>query len=329
MGYKFQNELLQAAEELIRMLKHEDILADVIHDSFRDYTMKVSVSRNGKSFGNVNLYYSPKKDLYSFRTHELRDKSVASALEKCWQQLFAESNNADHSGYQIYVDGSFLNGAVGYGVVILRNNEIIKELFGLVPPVFVQGTHQVAGELFAIEKALEWCQKNSIGQVPIFYDYKGIEKWASGEWKAKQPLTQEYVRLVRNCGINICWHKVNSHTGDRWNERADELAKRGAGSASSKQEDSNLDLENKANGFIQFLKDRGYEAKLKGLYDNSSCAKIQVSAANMDIGYVNIYCTKKVPFLPKYHELKNKFYEDKLDLLWQEYHYGERLLPFQ
>lgn len=330
MEHKYQDELLQAAEELIQLLKYEGICAVVTQNSLRDYTIKVSISKDGRSFGNVNLYYSPKKDSYSFRMHELRDKSIAPELEKCWQQMFLASDDATCEAYQIYVDGSFLNGSVGYGVVILKNGEVVEELSGPVPAASVQGTRQIAGELFAAEQAIQWCQRNSVQEIAIFYDYKGVEKWASGEWKTEHPLTQKYAELVRNCGIHIHWHKVDSHTGNRWNERADELAKKGVGSLSSRpdtEEDAVLELENESEGFIQFLKEHGYEAQLKGVYGNSDCVKIEVLEKRRNIGYVNIYRTKKAPFLPRYHELRDKSYEDRLDSLWQEYYYGERQLP--
>ena len=330
MGYKFQDELLRVSENFIRLLKDKRISASIGENSFRDYTVKVSVSKDDKSFGNVNIYYSPRKNSYSFRVHELKDKSIVPELEECWQQLSTATDDATCEVHQIYVDGSFLDRSVGYGVVILENGKVVEELFGPVPAEFVHGARNVAGELFATRKAISWCQENSVKIVSIFYDCEGIEKWATGKWKTKQKLTQEYAELVRNSGLKIRWHKVDSHTGNRWNERADELAKMGAGASSQESEiveDPYAGLESKANEFVEFLNDHGYKAELKGIYGNSDCAKIEISEADKSIGYVNIYSTKRVPFLPRYHELRDASYEDKLDALWQEYHYGERQLP--
>ncbi len=66
---------------------------------------------------------------------------------------------------------------------------------------------------------------------------------------------------------------------------------------------------------------------MKGIY-NSHCAKIEVSKENKPIGHINIYHTIKKPFSPKYHELKDKSFKDKLDLLWQEYHKGRTQLEY-
>ena len=45
MGYKFQNELLQTAEELIRVLKAEGIIAAIVQDSFRDLPSPLEILR--------------------------------------------------------------------------------------------------------------------------------------------------------------------------------------------------------------------------------------------------------------------------------------------
>jgi viroplasmin and RNaseH domain-containing protein len=224
--------------------------------------------------------------------------------------------------YQIYVDGSKLNESVGYGVVILRNGEFINEIYGTVPEDYVQGTNQIAGELFAVRKAIEWCWENSVKEVSIFYDCIGIKKWATGEWKTKHPQTQEYAEFVRSSLIKIDWHKVDSHTGDVWNERADKLAKSGSITTEDVQPP---DLQNETQGFAKFLESNGYKAILKGIY-NSNCAKIQVREGDNDFGYVNIYLTKKNELTPRYHELKDNSYEAILDSLWNDYRYGEKQL---
>jgi len=224
--------------------------------------------------------------------------------------------------YQIYVDGSKLNESVGYGVVILLNGEVINELHGTVPEDYVQGTNQIAGELFAVRKAIEWCWENSVKEISIFYDCIGIKNWATGEWKTKHPQTQEYAEFVRNSLLKIDWHKVDSHTGDVWNERADKLAKSGSITTGEIQPP---DLKNETQGFTKFLGSNGYKVMLKGIY-NSNCAKIQIQKEDKDFGYVNIYLTKKNELMPRYHELKDNSYEAILDSLWNDYRYGEKQL---
>jgi viroplasmin and RNaseH domain-containing protein len=318
MQYKFQNKLLQKAEELTNSLKSQGICADIDRGSLRDYNIKISLSVDDRSFGKANIYYSPRKDSYSLKLHELKDESIVPKLEEIWENLSNIHEDVKSHLHTIYVDGSFINGSVGYGVVILKDNEVIEELFGSIPDELASDTWQVAGEIFATEQAVKWCQRNSIEEVNIFYDYIGIEKWATGKWQTKQNITNDYAHFMRNCGVRIHWHKVNSHTGVRWNERADELAKKGANSALP---EGNADgkLENIAEGFAHFLRENGYDANVKGFYNNSRCAKIEISEENMQLGYLNIYHTKKIPFLIRYHELKDGNFEGKFDALWRNY----------
>ena len=65
----------------------------------------------------------------------------------------------------------------------------------------------------------------------IYYDYEGIKKWASGEWKANKALTKfysEYIAAAKNV-IKIEFEHVKAHTGIDGNEEADCLAKEAVG----------------------------------------------------------------------------------------------------
>ena len=65
----------------------------------------------------------------------------------------------------------------------------------------------------------------------IYYDYMGIEKWAIGEWKANKKLTQYYADKMAKYRklLPIVFMKVEAHTGDFYNEQADQLAKKAVG----------------------------------------------------------------------------------------------------
>lgn len=227
MSYKFEKELRKRALEFISSLEKSSVKGDICEDSFRDYTVKVSIVKDGVFYGNVNLYYSPRKDIHTMKTHELRDKSIVSELENSWYGKTIVSEVKNEKGYHIYVDGSYFNGIVGYGLVILKDGKVIKECSGSVSEKDACGTHQVAGELVAAGNGITWCRENDVKEVSIFYDYEGIEKWATGEWQTKQDFTRRYKEFIQKCSVRISWHKVDSHRGNRWNERADRLAKKG------------------------------------------------------------------------------------------------------
>ena len=127
---------------------------------------------------------------------------------------------------EAYVDGSYREGKVGWGAVIVKNGELYGEFSGVMNDDEVQGTRQVAGELRAVEETLFWCKEQKVSEISIYYDYAGIREWVTGAWKAKKEVTQKYRDHVRSCGIKITWVKVKSHSGNKFNDKADSLARK-------------------------------------------------------------------------------------------------------
>ena len=70
---------------------------------------------------------------------------------------------------------------------------------------------------------------NGFQSVEIRYDYQGIEKWVTGEWRSKTELTGKYAASMREWGksISIRFTKVAAHTNVTYNELADKMAKTG------------------------------------------------------------------------------------------------------
>jgi viroplasmin and RNaseH domain-containing protein len=218
------------------------------------------------------------------------------------------------------VDGSHINGATGYGAVILKDGEVIEELSGAVTDSSLAETRQVAGELRAVEEALSWCKRNGVNEVSIFYDYDGIEKWATGAWKTNQALTQGYARAVGSSPIRIRWRKVTSHTGDRWNDRADLLAKRGAGTALPAASDDRLmtQLSGAADGFIEFLMLNGIDATFERVF-NEQFARIRILEQERAVGIFDLYNTRKKRLSPYLHAFNSDSLKSRVEELWGEF----------
>jgi ribonuclease H-related protein len=329
VGYLFEEKLRARATAFIAALCRADISGEVVVDSFRDYTVKVAVSSGGRDYGNVSLYFSPKANAFSLKTHELKDKSFAARLEACWHDE-ARGDEAPARGWQLYVDGSYINSVTGYGVVILQDGVVVAELCGPVASAEVGGTRQVAGELRAVEAGLRWCAQHEVGEVEIFYDYYGVEKWATGAWKANQRLTQTYGQTVRQSGIRIRWRKVAAHTGNRWNERADQLAKQGAlaqlggRSAADADDEAPTDplmialLDRKAR-FIEFLMVKGIDAAFERLYNNQFARLLIRDEDEKTLGYFDLYHTRRKPYTPYLHGFKDADLKARLNALWREF----------
>lgn len=128
-----------------------------------------------------------------------------------------------------YVDGSFevSLGRYAYGCVILTpDGEIIRESGSGNNPESA-ALRNVTGEMLGAMYAVQWCIRNGYQEVDIRYDYMGIEMWATGGWKAKNPLTQKYAEYMQRQAqkIKITFQKIAAHTGNKYNEEADQLAK--------------------------------------------------------------------------------------------------------
>lgn len=135
----------------------------------------------------------------------------------------------------VYVDGSFDEkiGKYAFGCVIITpSGEVIREYGNGDDPDSV-ALRNVTGEMLGAMFAVNWCDKNGYSAIKICYDYLGIEKWVTGEWKAKNSLTQKYAEFMqdRNKRISISFEKIAAHTGNRYNEEADKLAKEALTSA--------------------------------------------------------------------------------------------------
>ena len=128
-----------------------------------------------------------------------------------------------------YVDGSFEKsiGRYAFGCVLLTpDGQEIRESGSGSDPAGV-AIRNVAGEMLGAMNAVKWAQDNGYPAVEIRYDYEGVEKWVTGVWRAKTPLTSKYAVHMQEAGkkIQISFCKVAAHTGNHYNEEADQLAK--------------------------------------------------------------------------------------------------------
>ncbi|OVE73937.1 hypothetical protein BVX94_02360 [bacterium B17] len=345
MAKEVAEKLMSRAEELVAVLVDSGQDSSVNKDSLRDYSIKVDLSFHGR----VVIYYSPKKDKFSYQLEKVTDDEVKAVVDLAWtskdstKPSLPAERDVDTSGVQIYVDGSYINDSVGYGAVAVEQDKAVWETCGSVPPEEAGTTRQVAGELKATIEALEWCKSKNIQQVCIFYDYKGIEDWATGTWKAKNAVTQQYAQYISSLDVNIQWVKVESHTGDRWNEYADKLAKKGAGTSSNAPKQQDLygvfdDLTKRIKSILaanDFLCETKQDKK-----DPCYHRQITISKNDNSLGYINIYATDKKGAYVLFHEVKdteqrcaleallNPDPTAKCDIFAEIEHYYAELKPF-
>lgn len=136
-------------------------------------------------------------------------------------------------GLTIYVDGSFSvqKGNFSYGLLAIKDEEVIYEDNGIGFDEKAIPLRNVSGEVLGAKKAVEYAIENGYESVTIVFDYQGIESWALGTWKRNNEITSEYHEFMQDKmkKINVKFKKVKGHSGDKFNDRADTLAKSALG----------------------------------------------------------------------------------------------------
>ncbi len=138
-----------------------------------------------------------------------------------------------------YVDGSYRHDKkmFSYGAVIFYGGKEYcfsqayddKELAVM---------RNVAGEIMGSRRAMEFCIENGISELELYYDYAGIEKWCSGEWQTNKSGTIDYKAYYDSLSgrLRVKFVKVKGHSGNKYNDMADALAKKALGIESEKAE---------------------------------------------------------------------------------------------
>ena len=127
-------------------------------------------------------------------------------------------------GVRVFVDGSFSPGfpKSGWAFVVTENDVEIARGSGIT--AFDAESRNIDGEVMASFQAMRWLDANDKTGT-ICHDYEGIARWAKGEWQAKSNIAKRYVAAAKPFLHRVSFEKVEAHTGVKWNELVDKLAK--------------------------------------------------------------------------------------------------------
>lgn len=145
-------------------------------------------------------------------------------------QIFSSNNLLEEDDMlKIYVDGSYKvsKNEFSYGLVAVKNNEIIFKDKGKGENIEAKALRNVSGEVLGAMRAVDFAINNDYSEIAIYFDYQGIESWALGTWKRNNEITQGYYEFMQDKmkRIKINFVKVKGHSGDEYNDLADSLAK--------------------------------------------------------------------------------------------------------
>lgn len=128
-----------------------------------------------------------------------------------------------------YVDGSYQAETKRFSCGVVFFYQGREEHFSqLYDDCELAQMHNVAGEIMGSRKAIEYCLDQGIKSVTIYHDYEGIAKWCTGEWQAKKAGTRAYKDFYDQAKekVEIHFIKVKGHSGDQYNDLADQLARK-------------------------------------------------------------------------------------------------------
>lgn len=139
----------------------------------------------------------------------------------------------DEEGLFIYVDGSFSvdKGNYSYGLVAVKDGEIIYKDKGKGFDKEAISLRNVSGEVLGARMAVEYAIENGFKEITIAYDYQGVESWALGTWKRNNRITIDYNEFMQSKmnEVKIRFKKIKGHSGHKYNDLADKLAKEALG----------------------------------------------------------------------------------------------------
>lgn len=198
--------------------------------------------RKGKTTGIFDSWEKCKKQVVGFSGAEYKSFLTMGEAESYINGVKAAPvpSGVNESGVDIYgedtavayVDGSYKADTCEFscGAVLFYKGKETTFSQKFNDPDMAD-MRNVAGEIMGSVSVMKYCIENGIQKLVIYHDYEGVAKWATGGWKANKTGTRAYVDFCRGAAshLDFSFVKVKGHSGDKFNDMADKLAKEALG----------------------------------------------------------------------------------------------------
>ena len=191
--------------------------------------MKYYAVKNGRKIGIFESWDECKTQVDGYSGAEYKSftkkEDALSYLGIGCQEAF---DFMEEKGVKAYVDGSYNieTKEFSFGAVMFLGEEPVTFSQKFSDPNLAE-MRNVAGEIKGAEFVMRYAAEHSIPAIEIYYDYEGIAAWAEGRWKTNKDGTiaykNAYDELSKLVAVTFC--KVKGHSGDKYNDMADRLAK--------------------------------------------------------------------------------------------------------
>lgn len=195
---------------------------------------------NGNPLGSLVIYAGKKGPRYVTSELHAATPDLLGKIEQAWSSLGLSTQTAppttpnpplppaEPGTIELWVDGACLQQPDGlkFGWAFVLRRDGIELQQGSGRHIRPDSAHHrnVAAELEAVTRGLSACIRAGYRTITIYYDYAGIEHWATGQWARHTPMTQRYHRFITGLDLSLTWQKVPAHAGIPMNEWVDHLA---------------------------------------------------------------------------------------------------------
>ena len=189
--------------------------------------MKYYAVRIGRNPGIYHTWDECKRETMGFKGASFKKFSTREDAEAFINEIEEDKKeSAEKDELVVYVDGSYRNSdkSHSYGVYMFNDEEEYTYSMRFFKD---SDMRNVSGEIKGAMRAMEEAAELGKKKIYLHYDYEGIRSWALGFWKTNKEGTIYYKNFYDSIKdkLEVKFIKVEAHTGVKYNELVDKLAK--------------------------------------------------------------------------------------------------------